>query len=136
MSNKITTTTPPVEKYNNKEQGWHRNTELCVNLKTLLQQDRRAKSGKNYVGTLRRDVVCEDFNFEERFIFVEAVERKYRRNPYVFRGRYFSITRKDSGTLKLNFRPLNIKEGFSIDGFVTGVANELLWALEGLVGKE
>ena len=40
--------------------GWHNNTHLCVNLKTQLRSDRRAKSGKGYQGILRRDVECDE----------------------------------------------------------------------------
>ncbi len=47
MSKKITTTTPPTGKYN-KEQGWDKNTELCVNMKTMLRSDVRMKVGKDY----------------------------------------------------------------------------------------
>ncbi|MBR4566266.1 MAG: hypothetical protein IKO17_04895 [Prevotella sp.] len=36
----------------------------------------------------------------------------------------------------LNFRDVHIEEpGFSVAQFATAVANELMWALEGLEGK-
>ena len=38
------------------------------------------------------------------------------------------------GTLHLNFRTMpSTGKGFSLERYVTGVTNELLWALEGLV---
>ena len=49
------------------------------------------------------------------------------------RRQHINITCNDNGTLRINFRPLNIEKGFSTDSFVTGVANELMWALEGIV---
>ena len=34
---------------------------------------------------------------------------------------------------RMNFRPLRIKPGFSVECYAIGVSNELLWALEGLI---
>ena len=51
MSKKITTTTPPTEKYN-KEQGWHKNTDLGCDVKTLLRSDVRMKTSKEYQGVI------------------------------------------------------------------------------------
>jgi hypothetical protein len=58
-----------------------------------------------------------------------------KRNPRVFRGKYISITRRDDGSLRLNFRPVKMDGDFSIERYAVGVSNELLWALEGLVEK-
>ena len=108
MSKKITTTTPPTGKYN-KEQGWHKNTELCVNMKTLLRSDVRMKVGKDYQGVLRLDsegVVEEYLSRDPHFTFVETLPCSVKRNPRVFRGRYISVTRRDDGSLRLNFKPM------------------------------
>ena len=40
------------------------NTDLCVDVKTLLRSDRRTRLGKNYTGVLTRDA-------EEHYTFVE-----------------------------------------------------------------
>ena len=118
-------------------QGWHRNTELSVDLKTLLRNDERLQAGKDYQGILRRDVECEDYYYDEHYTFVETVPPAPRkRNPHVFRGKYITITRQDDGTLRLNFKPLKADKDFSVGQFVTGVSNELLWALEGLVEEK
>ena len=53
--------------------GWHKNTELCVNVKTMLLSDVRMKVGKSYQGVLRRDVECEDYRYDEQFTFVETL---------------------------------------------------------------
>ena len=122
---------------NNKEQGWHQNTELCVDLKTVLLNDRRMKAGKNYQGVLRRDVEIGDFLYDEHFTFIETEAPKpEKRNPQVFRGEYITITRRDDGTYHPNFRPVSIGEGFKVERYVSGIANELFWALEGLVEEE
>ena len=133
MSKKITTTTPPTEKYN-KEQGWNKNTELCVNLKTLLRSDKRMKVGKDYQGVLRRDVECEEFNYDDHFTFVETLPPTAdKRNPHVYEGDYITITRRDDGSYRPNFKPMKVDKDFTVAKYATGVANELLWALEGLI---
>ena len=116
-------------------QGWHRNTELSVDLKTILRSDRRLQSGKDYHGILRRDVDCEDFYYDEHFTFTETLPWTSKRNPRLFNGKYISITRQDDGTLRPNFKPMKIDEHFSADGYAFKVYLELLKALLGLVGK-
>ena len=118
-------------------QGWHRNTALCVNLKTILRNDERLQAGKDYQGILRRDVECEDYYYDEHYTFVETVPPAPRkRNPHVFKGRYITITRQADGSLRLNFRPVKMDGDFSIERYAVGVSNELLWALEGLVEEK
>ena len=46
-----------------------------------------------------------------------------------------TITRRDDGTLRPNFKPMKVDGDFSIERYAVGVSNELLWALEGLVEK-
>ena len=113
--------------------GWHRNTELSVDLKTILRSDRRLRTGKDYHGILRRDVESEDFYYDEHYTFVETLPWTRKRNPRLFNGKYISITRQDNGTLRPNFKQLKIGKDFSAYRYALGVFNELLWALEGLV---
>ena len=112
------------------------NTIPCCDLKTILRSDRILKAEKEYTGILRRDVEIEDFRYDEHYTFVETLPRTMKRNPRVFAGRYITITRRDDGTLRLNFRPLRTDSDFSIDGYAIGVCNELRQALEGLVEEE
>ena len=93
-----------------------------------MRSDSRMKNGKNYQGVLRRDVTCEDFKYNE--------QKKEKRNPRVFEGQYITVTQRDDGTYRPNFRPVYTGRGFSVEHYAAGVANELLWALEGLVGEE
>ena len=106
-----------------------------MNLKTLLRKDQQAKTGKNYVGVLRRDVECEEFRYDEHFTFIETLHAPIKRNPRVFSGRFITITRRRDGTLHPNFRPMKMEPGFSAERYATAVGNELMWALEGLVEK-
>ena len=55
-----------MSKYSNPDlQGWHRNTELCVDLKTVLRTDFIAGFGKQYPGQLTRDK-------EDHFSFIRS----------------------------------------------------------------
>lgn len=128
MSTKITTATPPTEY--NKEQGCNRNTDFCVDVKTILRNDSIAAIGKNYTGELTRDS-------EDHYTFLETLPPKvYQRNPRVFDGKYITVTRKKDGRLQPNFKPIKEWKGFSPANYAKGVANELLWAMESLLEKE
>ena len=120
-----------------EQQGWNKNTELCMDVTTLLRSDSRMKAGKDYHGVLRRHVICEDFNYNEEMTFVETVSQKQvKRNPQVFHGEYITVTRRDDGSYSPNFRPIHTGPGFNVEHYASSVANELLWALGGLVGEE
>jgi hypothetical protein len=114
--------------------GWSHNTELSVDLKTILSSDPRAKAGKDYQGVLRRDVDCDEYRYDEHFTFVEAFAPKERkRNPHVFIGQYITVTRRDDGTYRLNFCPIKTGAGFSLETYALGVYNEICMALGGLI---
>ena len=117
-----------------EEQGWNPNTHLCVDLKTQLRSDRIAKVGKSYTGVLRRDIECDEFRCDDRFVFTETVPPTAgKRNPHVFDGFYITATRRDDGSLRLNFKELKVGADFSLERFALGVYNELCLALGGLV---
>ena len=119
-----------------EEQGWNNNTHLSVDLKTQLRSDRIAKVGKSYTGVLRRETEYEEFRCDDRFVFTETVPPTAgKRNPHVFDGLYITVTRRDDGSLRLNFKELKVGAGFNVERYAAGVANELLWALESLVGE-
>ena len=123
-------------KESSNEQVWNPNTHLSVDLKTQLRSDHYMKPGKSYQGVLRRDIECDEFLYGEHFTFVETVPLTVeKRNPQVYVGEFITITRRDDGTYRPNFRPVNVGAGFNVERYTTGVANELLWALESLVGK-
>ena len=122
---------------NPEQQGWNKNTELCMDVTTFLRSDSRMKAGKDYHGVLRRHVICEDFNYNEEMTFVETVSQKtVKRNPQVYVGETITVTRRDDGSYSPNFRPIHTGPGFSVAQYAADVANELLWALEGLVEEE
>lgn len=122
MTTKITITASPLKL--DVEQGFHPNTDLCVDVKTLLRSDRRARMCKNYQGVLTRDA-------EEHYTFVESrPSAGGKRNPHVFVGRFITITRQDDGTLRPNFKQREFGKGFCC-----GAAEELL-KVAGLVESE
>ncbi|MCR5179675.1 MAG: hypothetical protein K6C30_00425 [Bacteroidaceae bacterium] len=130
MSKKITTTTPPATY--NKEQGWNRNTEFCMDVKTFLRSDAVTKVGKNYNGVLTRDE-------EDHFVFVETMANPSpaeKHNPRVFFGQYVTFTRNADGSYRPNFRPVRIENDFSVDAFALAVCDEIRQALTGLVDRE
>ena len=122
-----------------EEHGWHPNTHLGVDVKTLLRSDVRMVVGKEYQGIFRLDSegIADEFLCRDpHFTFVEAVPQTAgKRNPHVFDGKYITVTRRDDGSLRLNFKELKVGADFSVEKYASGVANELLWALEGLVEK-
>ena len=128
------------ENGEDEEQGWHANTELGCDLKTFLRSDKRAKVGKSYPGVLRCDsegIVDEYLSRDPHYTFVETLPWLSKRNPCVFRGKYITVTRRDDGTLRLNFRPMpKIGEKISVEYFTFEVYRELRQALEGLIGKK
>ena len=119
--------------------GWNRNTDLAVDLKTVLHSDRTMRIGKEYQGVLRLDSEAEIEDFRCRdahYTFVETVRPKAsKRNPHVFDGRYITVTRRDDGSLRMNFKTLKVDRDFSPYRYALGMFNELMWALEDLVEK-
>ena len=118
-------------------QGWHSNTDLGCEVKTILRSDVRMKTGKEYQGVLRLDsegIVDEFLYRDPHYTFIETVPPTAgKRNPHLFVGEYITITRRDDGSLRPNFKPMKMGADFSVEKYASGVANELLWALEGLI---
>jgi len=117
-------------------QGWNRSTELCVDLKTILHSDPVMTTGKTYQGMLRRDSDAEIEEFrchDPHFTFVETMPWLSKRNPRVYMGEHISVTRRDDGSLRLNFKPLKVDEYFCVERYALDVYNEICMALSGLV---
>ena len=120
-------------------QGWNRSTELCVDLKTILHSDPVMTTGKTYQGMLRRDSDAEIEEFrchDPHFTFVETVPWFSKRNPRVYMGEHISVTRRDDGSLRLNFRPLKTDGHFSVERYALAVYNKICMALYGLVKEK
>ena len=112
--------------------GWFRNTDLCMDVKTFLRDDRYTKIGKDYTGLLRRDS-------DDHYLFVETEQpasAACKRNPHVFNGKYISVTRSlKDGHVRFNFKEVKFGVGFNPLSFSVGVMREILKALRCL-GEE
>ena len=118
--------------------GWHTNTDLGCDVKTILRSDRKMKVGKDYQGVFRLDeeaTVDEYLSRDPHYTFIETLPWSMKRNPKVFNGKYISATLQDDGNLRLNFKPLKIDGNFSVDRYCLGVYNEAFMALCGRVEK-
>ena len=120
-------------------EGWKSNTELDCDVKTILSSDARMKTGKDYLGVLRLDSEREVDEFlyrDPHLTFTEALPTAAaKRNPRLFDGQFITITRKENGELRPNFKQVQMGKGFSVDGYAIAVMGELRRALEGLVEK-
>ena len=120
--------------------GWHTNTDLGCDVKTILRSDRKMKVGKDYQGVLRLDEEAEVDEFLSRdphYTFIETLPWSMKRNPKVFNGKYISVTRQDDGSLRLNFKPMpKLGANLSFERYTFGVYLELHQALKGLVGNK
>lgn len=112
--------------------GWYRNTDLCMDVKTFLRDDRYTKIGKDYTGLLRRDS-------DDHYLFVETEQpasAACKRNPRLFEGKYISVTRRlRDGHIRFNFKEVDFGVGFNPLSFAVGVMREILKALRCL-GEE
>ena len=121
-------------------EGWHKNTDLGCDVKTLLRSDMRMKVGKEYQGVMRLDsdaIVDEFLCRDPHYTFTETVPLTAgKRNPHVFDGEYITVTRRDDGSYRLNFKELKTGAGFKVERYALGVYNELCIALEGLIEEE
>ncbi len=107
--------------------GWNRNTDFCMDVKTLLRSDRITRIGKVYQGLLRLDD-----RYHYTFTETQAVKTQ-RRNPRIYDGRYVTLTLQADGSLRPNLRQVKISAGFDVDDYILGVRNELRSAFKGLV---
>lgn len=112
--------------------------KVNVDLKTKLRNEVLMKPGKEYPGILRRDVESEDNGFDDsHYTFIETLPSTTgKRNPHVFIGKYITITRRDDGNLRPNFKPMLVDANFSIMGYAFGVAKELIKALKGHIKEK
>lgn len=113
-------------KVKTKQPAHNANTDLCVDVKTLLILDSVAVEGKNYNGTLCRDGI-------DHYLFVETDPDRQVRNPRVFNGKHVTITCRKDGTLHPNLRQVTIGKGFNASQYAKAVADELKSAISCLV---
>lgn len=109
------------------EDGYNRNTELGVDVKSMLRSSRTLIINKVYEGTLVKDG-------SDHLLFTEtAPQEKVTRNQKVFNGKRITMTRRPDGTVRLNFKSFKIEKGFSVLGFAIEVGKEVIMALRTII---
>ena len=103
-------------------EGWNRCTELCVDVKTFLLNDRITKMGKAYKGLLIHDA-------KDHFSFIETAPKKEvptTRNPQIFKGSCINVNQNEDGSLRPTFNRPRYSEVFTFRDFCRAAARELL----------
>ena len=107
-----------------------KNTLLCVDLKTVMQEDDSLQIGRTYRGVITRDA-------EMHYLFEEESNtsgRTHRRNPKLYDGRYISLVRKANGRYQIHTRTIDASEIKDIHQLTNRLASELLDALDFMGG--
>ena len=80
-----------------------KNTNLCVDLKTVMQKDPLLVEGQCYNGILTRDS-------DTHYRFEETIRKGRRpRNPKLFDGKHISMVRKSNGRYQIHMKAMGEK---------------------------
>lgn len=104
-----------------------KNLNLCIDLKTIMQEDALLTPGQCYRGVLSR-------NSEDQYLFEEethkVIDRHGRRNPKLYDGRYVSLVHMQNGRYQVHMRTINASEVPDRRDLAFSVYSELLAAFE------
>ena len=101
-----------------------KNTNLCVDLKTVMQSDAHLVEGQPYTGLLTRDG-------EEHFIFEESCRRGHcPRNPKLFDGDYCSLVHMQNGKYQIHMKTIDASSIEDRRELAFNVYSELLTAFD------
>ena len=101
-----------------------KNSNLCVDLKTVMQRDAHLIQGQSYPGVLTRDG-------DEHFIFEESIQRKScQRNPKLFDGNYCSLVHMQNGKYQIHMKTINASAIEDRRELAFNVYTELLTAFD------
>ena len=100
---------------------------------SLEDASKRDDALRMFEPLLKKSQVTQ-FRRDAHFTFIETTAWMGKCNPRVFQGKYITITLREDGTLRLNFRPM--PTGMTIDHYTFKVYCVLRKALEGLVEKD
>ena len=103
-----------------------RNTNLCIDLKTIMQEDAQLTLGQCYRGMLTRDSECH-FLFEEA---AAAGGRRCSRNPKLYDGKYISLVHMQNGRYQVHMRTIDASLADDRRDLAFRIYSELLGALE------
>ena len=101
-----------------------KNSNLCVDLKTVMQNDAHLVEGQPYNGLLTRDG-------DDHFIFEEASHKgRSPRNPKLFDGNYCSLVHMQNGKYQIHMKTINASAIEDRRDFAFKVYTELLSAFD------
>lgn len=104
----------------------NRNTHLCVDLKTKMQEDVLLAIGQCYRGVLTRD-------HEEHYLFEEEVHtsgHRPKRNPKLFDGNFCSLVHMANGKYQIHMKTIDATGITDRNDFAFKVYTELLDAFK------
>ena len=103
-----------------------KNTILCVDLKTILQEDTLLRQGQTYRGVLTRNAF-NHYLFEEE---AHASGRTHRLNPKLYVGRHLSLVRRQDGRYQLHCRAFKADTLGNRNELASKIFTELVEALQ------
>jgi hypothetical protein len=100
-----------------------KNMNLCIDLKTIMQEDGQLNPGQCYRGILSR--ISED-----QYLFEEAVTngQHHHRNPKLFDGKYVSLVHMQNGKYQVHMRTIDPSINLDRKELAFQVYHELLEA--------
>lgn len=102
------------------------NTHLCVNVKTRLVSDKQMVPGKTYRCTVKRDVVCEDYLYEEHFTITEIPpSTNGKRNPIIYEGACVNVHQRADGSLYPTLKRPQFTTDYTFQDFCKQASKEL-----------
>lgn len=101
-----------------------KNTNLCIDLKTIMQEDAILNEGQTYRGVLTRDSY-DHYLFEEE---AKSSRSSCKRNPKLFDGNYCSLVHMQNGRYQIHMKTINASGSFDRRDLAFKVYSELLTA--------
>lgn len=102
----------------------NKNTNLCVDLKTIMQEDVLLTEGQCYRGCLTRDG-------EDHYLFEEeahTIGHRHKRNPKLYDGKFVSLVHMQNGKYQVHMRTIDASSSVDKKDLAFSVYNELLAA--------
>ena len=102
-----------------------KNMNLCIDLKTILQEDTLLNPGQCYRGVLSRTE-------NDQYLFEEAVrvDRHGRRNPKLFDGQYVSLVHMQNGKYQVHMRTIDASAALDRKQLAFSIYSELIDAFD------
>lgn len=99
-----------------------KNTNLCIDLKTVMQNNSILVKGQCYNGILTRDS-------ETHYRFEETIRKGRRpRNPKLYDGKHISMVRKSNGRYQIHMKAMD--EKLDRENFAFEIYSEVVSALK------